>query len=370
MNQPRPSVQESPARVSSPESKMSRHHPAVAGGLALPLAALLSCAAASSVNAASSLDAVEVYGVGAVSIDMLDDGADYQELNLSSNSSRLGFRVRHALENLTVFAQIEQGIDISTQGNVLADRDSFVGLEGTFGTVQAGKFNTPFKKARGPANLFGDRVGDLRALARVGDARFDERTPNTLQYTSPPLGDVEVKVAWSVHEGDAAVGDADQTAASLSVSYSNKRLRATAAWEQHQEDRTNGERRGLRGALSYQVNDAFTAVAFLQQVDHDDDTQDAITGGVGATLKAGQKGLWRTHYMMRQGDPDNTDAALVALGYDHQLESHVVLYIIGAVTLNDDNTDHVPWKAGRTTDVDGVAGEDASALSLGMTYKF
>lgn len=366
MNQPVPQILPHPDASPNNEAWPTRR----AGSRALSIAVLLACAAAAGVSPAAEFDAVEIYGRAAVSVDVLDDGVDYQELNLSSNSSRLGFRVRHALQSLTVFAQIEQGIDISDKGEEWADRDTFVGLEGSLGTLQAGKFNTPFKKARGPADLFGDRVGDLRALARVGKARFDERTPNTLQYTSPALGNAELKIAWSAHEGDAAADDSSQTAASVSLTYRNDRLHATAAWEQHQEDRQNGERSGIRGALSYEWTDAFTTVAFLQQLDHEDDTEDALTGGLGATLKTGNSGLWRTHYILRRGEPDSTDSSLVALGYDHQLDSQLVIYVIGAVVLNDDNTDHVPWKAGRTTNVAGVAGEDASALSLGMIYKF
>ena len=40
---------------------------------------------------------VTVYGRAHVSVDFLDDGADYSETNLSSNSSRLGFKGNHEI---------------------------------------------------------------------------------------------------------------------------------------------------------------------------------------------------------------------------------------------------------------------------------
>src|SRR5690606_32167056 len=123
-----------------------------------------------------------------------DDGADYSETNISSNSSRLGFKGDHQINpNLKAFFQIEQQINFSSgssddDSTNFATRDTFVGLEGgNWGSVQLGRFDSPFKVARGPANLFGDQVGDMRNLTRVGNARFDERYDNTVQYTTPSL---------------------------------------------------------------------------------------------------------------------------------------------------------------------------------------
>ncbi len=58
---------------------------------------------------------VKVYGRAHVSLDYLDDGKDYNEVGLSSNSSRLGFKAEQKLENgMTVFGQIEQEINFAS----------------------------------------------------------------------------------------------------------------------------------------------------------------------------------------------------------------------------------------------------------------
>lgn len=79
---------------------------------------------------------VKIYGRAHVSLDYLDDGADYNEVGLSSNSSRLGFKAEQKLENgMTVFGQIEQEINFAS-GNQddksvdFSTRDTFVGLKG------------------------------------------------------------------------------------------------------------------------------------------------------------------------------------------------------------------------------------------------
>ena len=78
---------------------------------------------------------VSIYGRAHVSVDFLDDGADYSETNLSSNSSRLGFKGDHEINpNLTAFFQIEQQIDFGTDnGSSFNTRDTFVGLKGSDG---------------------------------------------------------------------------------------------------------------------------------------------------------------------------------------------------------------------------------------------
>jgi predicted porin len=117
---------------------------------------------------------VKIYGRAHVSLDYLDDGADYNEVGLSSNSSRLGFKAEQELENgMTVFGQIEQEINFasgSANDEVeFATRDTFVGLKGDFGQARIGRFDSPFKAARGPVNFFGDMVGDVRNVTRVGN---------------------------------------------------------------------------------------------------------------------------------------------------------------------------------------------------------
>ncbi|KAF7275949.1 hypothetical protein GWI33_011073, partial [Rhynchophorus ferrugineus] len=116
---------------------------------------------------------ISVYGRAHVSLDLLDDGRDYQEVNLSSNSSRLGFKADTKInDNLTAFAQVEQQINFTSGsddgGSIdFATRDTFVGVKGDFGQVRVGRFDSPFKVARNPINFFGDQLGDIRNLTRA-----------------------------------------------------------------------------------------------------------------------------------------------------------------------------------------------------------
>ena len=338
----------------------------------------LSVAAASGIASAD----VTVYGRAHVSVDMLDDGADYGELNLSSNSSRLGFKAQKETESgITGLMQIEGEITYNQGGSTLSSRDTFVGIKGDFGMLRGGQFDTPFKRARGPANLFGDQAGDMRNLTRVGDGRFDERTPNTLHYQTPSMSGVQLNLAYSLHEGNDAPdtsvdGVESESAVSVSVTYKNGPLDLALAHESHDEGTSRGERSALRFAIGYGLTDDLTLVGFYQSVDHDeedangDGPHDADVMGLGAEYKLTGATRIKGMYLTRSADIEDSDSSLMALGVEHRLDRSLRVYANYAMVDNDDGANLTPWNQARTTGTAGAAGETATALSLGLRYDF
>lgn len=339
---------------------------------------------AAAVMPALALADVSIYGRAHVSVDFLDDGADYSETNLSSNSSRIGFKGDHEINpSLKAFFQIEQEINFATGSNgsnSFATRDTFVGLKGDFGAVQMGRFDSPFKKARGPANLFGDQVGDMRNLARTGNARFDERYDNTLQYTTPSFGGFNLAVAYSVYAGQSAVEDQDADAFSTSLNYAAGPFAASLAYEKVEEEAdSRGERDAVRAAASYNLTEAFKMVGFYQTTEYDGvvDTTDAVrdlnttdTYGLGGEFKLTDATALKAMWMTLDSDADNADADMWVLGVEHKLDKAVRVYANYAVVDNDDGRSLTPWGQGRSATPSGAAGEKASALSVGLRYDF
>lgn len=314
---------------------------------------------------------ISVYGRAHVSLDMLDNGAEYSELNLSSNSSRLGFKASKAFGDLTALIQIEQQVDYDSGEAFTSARDTYVGLRGSFGMVRVGQFDTPFKHARGPANLFGDQVGDIRNLTRVGDARFDERNPNTIHYQTPKFGNAQFNVAYSVNENDTATDGASDDALSLSITYAAGPVDVAAAYETYGDDHSRGERDGVRLAVGYDVTSTLKLVGFFQSVDYEG--SDALTSdvfGVGGEFKLGPDTRLRGHYFHRSADADNSDSGLFTVGVEHRLDSDVRVYLNYAAVDNDDNVALNPYNQARTTNVPAAAGETSSGLSLGFRYDF
>ncbi|WP_180046797.1 MULTISPECIES: porin [Acinetobacter] len=322
---------------------------------------------------------VKVYGRAHVSLDYLDDGADYNEVGLSSNSSRLGFKAEQKLENgMTVFGQIEQEINFAS-GSAnddleFATRDTFVGLKGDFGQARVGRFDSPFKVARGPVNFFGDQLGDIRNVTRAGNLRFDERNANTIEYKSPKFGGgFNVIGALSLHEDNSVDNEANKDKAyDLALTYKEGPVDFAAAYEHYEEDANRGERDGFRVAAAYKITPELNFGGLYQYLTHDNDADnpDAQVFGVAADYKFAPKTYLRGQVFHRDVDADDANATLLAVGLEHRLDKAVRVYGNLATVLNDENSNLTPWSQGRSNSVDGTRGEDAFGLSLGFRYDF
>lgn len=332
----------------------------------------------------ASADAT-VYGRANVAVDWLDNGADYSELNISSNSSRIGFKASHDFDGVTALMQVEQGVQYDAGGVATYDRNTFLGVRGEHGTVRVGRFDTPFKRARGPANLFGEQIGDLRNFTRVGNARFDERNPNTIEYQSPEIGDLQINLALSVSENTTASEDASDEVISVSVIYSTGLLNLAGAFEAYGDDHSRGERDAIRLAGAFQLTPDWALIGFYQGVGYDGGTalqNDYLSSdvlGVGARYTLTEKTSLKGQYFLRSSDSNNADSDMFTLGVEHSLDKALLLYAAYGFVSNDDFAQLTPYVQGRGTALaadaqsDGVPaapGETASGLSAGVRYTF
>ena len=131
----------------------------IAAGIAVALAAPL-------VGQAGA----EVYGDARVSVDFSNNndniaGNKKSKASVSSNASYIGFKGDEDLGNgMSALWQFEQGVDFDT-GNALGDkRPTFVGIGGGFGTVMAGRFDTPYMSATDKYDIFIDTKADYNAI--------------------------------------------------------------------------------------------------------------------------------------------------------------------------------------------------------------
>lgn len=337
---------------------------------------------------------VQVYGRAHVSLDYLDDGKNYNEVNLSSNSSRLGFKVNQKVnDDLNVFAQIEQEVNFASgskndNGVDFATRDTFVGLKSnSYGQVRVGRFDSPFKVARSPVNHFGDMVGDVRNITRQGNLKFDERNANTIEYKSPSFANgFNVLAALSMHdknqiEKDSTTGEGkdDNKAYDIALTYKAGAINAVAAYEKYEDNASNVDqdkdklgRDSFRLAGAYDFTEQFNLGAMYQFSQHDDDkaNPDVQIFGVSGEYKITPKTSVRGEYFYRDVDTKDANASLIAVGVEHKIDKTLRVYSNLSTTLNDSNSNITPWKEGRSTTVAGEKGKNATGLSLGLRYDF
>jgi predicted porin len=162
---------------------------AVAGLLAAPLAAQAQNANVT-LYGRLNLDLEAVSGRQA-------DGSNPRVWRLSSNSSRLGVRGTESLGGgLNAIFQIESNVSGDTgnsSSSGFASRETFVGLQGNWGTFKMGKFLMPLDDMH---PIFGNvptyttsilSTADLWAQGTLskGAGGFDARLGNSLRYDSP-----------------------------------------------------------------------------------------------------------------------------------------------------------------------------------------
>jgi len=116
---------------------------------------------------------------------------------LSTNSSRLGVRGSESLGGgLSAIFQIESSTNVDSGGGTLAGRDSFVGLQGTWGTFKLGNFNAPYDDIHpifGNVPTLTTSILSTAAVWAQGsltkdNGGFDARLGNSIRYDSPRIG--------------------------------------------------------------------------------------------------------------------------------------------------------------------------------------
>jgi predicted porin len=154
---------------------------------------------------------VTLYGSIDVSGDIFNPSVFDQgtKLGIASNISSFGIRVRHNLapygwEGWAAVAQLESQVDIAsapTERAALGTRDSFLGLESPWGSVKAGKSDTPYKKSTAAMDPFTRTLGDYNSIMgnTGGDnrAEFDWRMNHAVWYESPIFNGFQFSALFS-----------------------------------------------------------------------------------------------------------------------------------------------------------------------------
>ncbi|MDX5336668.1 MAG: porin [Marinobacter sp.] len=171
-----------------------------------------------------ALASSDFYGKINLSLDNVDlaEGAGVGGSHtLTSNKTYFGVRGNSELDHgLKALYQLEFGVnpDRSTLQTVLIPlpvidlftlRNSFLGFEGGFGTIRAGRMDTPLREMGFMVDQFQDQLYADKFNLMAGEWRAD----NAIQYATPKLADlVTVTVGTVAPEGDEAngVGGANQ----------------------------------------------------------------------------------------------------------------------------------------------------------------
>ena len=327
---------------------------AVAGVLSAPLAAQ-----AQTAN-------VTLYGrvnmtVEAVQVRSQPEGVSEPWIyRVNSNSSRLGVRGTESLGGgLNAIFQIESNVSADTGiSGGLGNRETYVGLQGGWGTVKIGNFLAPYDDIH---PIFGNvptlattimSTASLWSQGAVPKALggFDARLGNSVRYDSPNFSGFTGSLQWS-QQTEAA--NRNGMVYSMGGYYNNGPWQAGLAYERNQNVRatsTVDQAFSVAGAYNFGIA---RVGAVYERLDYDTPTgdlkRDLYGGSVTANLGPGQMYFAWIHGndgkgssadgtqvggLVKGGDSSSDE---VVISYTYPLSKRTLTYIGYVTILNDNN---------------------------------
>jgi predicted porin len=171
--------------------------------------------------------------------------ADVTHTVMESPNARLGFKGKEKLgSGMTAFFQLETafGVDDGQLASTrLFHRNTFVGLDGGFGTVKLGRMDTVYKDIGATLSFLGVSSGNFVSTSAVlskpgigsSGTSFNLRADNTIMYESPEFAGFKGLLSYSLGEvpGDTGSG----SILSTGVTYEKGPLYLALAHERHED---------------------------------------------------------------------------------------------------------------------------------------
>ena len=312
----------------------------------------------------SAISAPKVYGKLNIALNNNgSDGVNEKEIDLISNSSRLGLKGQLEMQDgLVGLYQIEYQIDpvdghardevrgengeIKVTDSTFTQRNSYVGLKGSFGTLKLGKHDTPLKKASLKVDLFNDLKGDIK---NITDG--ENRITSFLGYDSPVFGGgVSISLSLSKGKDDGVIGtDLDGefgTNLSASLKYDIEVIQFVIATEKASIKGFDHNRLGMMipaGPVTIGLIHTTTESTVGNSVDYDATTI-SIAGKVA-------DGNGRVKFQYGTSDK-SAGLTQTQIGYDHKLFKNFKILAYHTVRSQD------------------AANSDDAHTGLGIEYKF
>jgi predicted porin len=212
------------------------------------IALALAGAFAAPVAMAQTANPVTLYGRVHLTFEHVEakGGTTTKRTRVMDQASLLGVRGTEDLGGgLKAFFQLETGFAPdqfptvgptfnatgAASGTGFANRNSGVGLQGGWGSILMGRWDTPFKVATGAIDPFGDVTIAGITVANNDQANFDRRDGNVVQYWSPSWGGFAFRVQYQSTELKTAATNPYDTG--FSVTFTRGPVYAFYTYEKH-----------------------------------------------------------------------------------------------------------------------------------------
>jgi predicted porin len=335
--------------------------------------------------------------------------------NISLNSqdapnSRLGFRGTEDLgSGLKAIFQLEIGFNLDTgqasDSTAPFSRNTFVGLEGGFGTVRLGNMDTVFKEYGDQMSFLGITSGNYFAASNIlakgigtnSASSFHLRRTNSLWYETPQIAGFTAGLDWSPNE---TAGDASSGVISSGIKYENGPVYASVQYEVHKDmfgaslnipaalrnSAATGQSSrdtAVRGTLQYSFPGDLKFEVDVQQSKYTE------SGGLAGHFSEYKHNSWNLSMLKASGpwtfmstygksqagncslvggatcSTGGLNAMMTSVGAGYSLSKRTALFAVYSYLKNDASSVQSNWLNGKP-----VPGQDISTVGVGILHSF
>jgi predicted porin len=150
----------------------------------------------------------------------------------NNGASLLGVRGTEDLGGgLKAFFQLETEFRPDQNDTTFGNRNSGVGLQGDFGSVLLGRWDTPFKLAAAKYDPFGDTTVSGYTGLMSDRGNFNRREQNVVQYWSPNFNGIQFRAHYTANEGKTAT--VNPKVISGNITYDKGPISLSYGYEKH-----------------------------------------------------------------------------------------------------------------------------------------
>ena len=271
-----------------------------------------------------------VYGKLWISIES-QNTASGTEVDMVSNASRLGIKGSMDFgEGIEAIYQAEYEVDPvdgtadESKDRTFKQRNSFVGLKGSMGTIFLGKHDTATKRSQKKIDLFNDLAGDIKNILQG-----ENRMSDLVGYTTPKINGFSATfnaIKGTEGLGDDSIGDSTST----SISYDSENFYIALAFD--------SELKGYDSTrLTLQIPFSRSQLGIMFQESEKLSTGEEEDGYViSFSQKVGNKGTLK--FQQTESDMKLDSGKQFSFGYDYKLSSKAkVFYFFTDLNGNQDS---------------------------------
>ena len=264
----------------------------------------------------------KLYGKINVAVVNSDSGST-DTWKLNSNASRIGLKGSSQIsEGLSVFYKTEFEVDVDGDGDVFKQRNIYAGIKGQYGSLLAGKNDTPTKQAQKKIDLFNDSVGDIKKTF-AGENRMS----NIVAYTTPKYGNFSASYAVMPGEGKDHDSDVDKDrgiadSKSYSVNYKKDGLYIAVAADSNVKDADI-----LRIVSQYKFDVWKLGFMYQDSEELEDSVIKEKSGYFASVAYKCDNITYKAQYGNNENDTDGSDKTTLSLGADFKLAKNTKSFV-------------------------------------------